>query len=219
MARHSGQTEGARSLSEQLHISPILAQLLVHRGITSAECGRHFLYDSLEQSCDPFLMKGMEKAVQRICRAIEGKEKIIIYGDYDVDGITATSLLYWVLSDLGAEPSFIYTGTAERRVRPQPGCRTAFEGRAYECADYGGLRYFLLRYCRFLPRRHGYPRDGSPRAAGRHTAGLRRAESQAEGCAYPFKEPGFAGVALQAVPGLCGSPAARPWPGIRKSPP
>ena len=96
----------ARSLSEQLHISPILAQLLVHRGITSAECGRHFLYDSLEQSCDPFLMKGMEKAVQRICRAIEGKEKIIIYGDYDVDGITATSLLYWVLSDLGAEPSF-----------------------------------------------------------------------------------------------------------------
>ncbi len=93
-------------LAKQLNISSILAQLLVHRGIASAECGRHFLYDTLAQSYDPFIMKDMEKSAARICWAIDNDEKIVIYGDYDVDGITSTALLYTVLSDLGAAPSF-----------------------------------------------------------------------------------------------------------------
>ena len=178
----------ARSLSEQLHISPILAQLLVHRGITSAECGRHFLYDSLEQSCDPFLMKGMEKAVQRICRAIEGKEKIIIYGDYDVDGITATSLLYWVLSDLGAEPSFYIP---ERQSEGYGLNKDAVQNLKDEhtnvliTVDCGISSYDIVDSFRgdmdiIVTDHHEPPADIPPAYAVLNP--------KQEGCAYPFKE-------------------------------
>lgn len=192
----------ARSLSEQLHISPILAQLLVHRGITSAECGRHFLYDSLEQSCDPFLMKGMEKAVQRICRAIEGKEKIIIYGDYDVDGITATSLLYWVLSDLGAEPSFYIP---ERQSEGYGLNRDAVQHLKDEhtnvliTVDCGISSYDIVDSFRgdmdiIVTDHHEPPADIPPAYAVLNP--------KQEGCAYPFKELAGAGVAYKLCQAL-----------------
>ncbi|OKY54421.1 single-stranded-DNA-specific exonuclease RecJ [Megasphaera cerevisiae] len=95
-----------QELVEQLHISPVLAHVLVNRGIETPAGGSRFLFDSLEKTYDPFAMKGMEQAVQRIGQAIDKGERITIYGDYDVDGITSTSLLYQVLSDLGAAPSF-----------------------------------------------------------------------------------------------------------------
>lgn len=95
-----------QELVEQLHISPVLAHVLVNRGIKTPAGGSRFLFDSLEKTYDPFAMKGMEQAVQRIGQAIDKGERITIYGDYDVDGITSTSLLYQVLSDLGAAPSF-----------------------------------------------------------------------------------------------------------------
>ena len=63
---------------------------------------------------DPFLMDGMETAVRRLKQAVEDKERIVIYGDYDVDGITSTSLVYSVLRDLGASPQFYIP---ERRVK------------------------------------------------------------------------------------------------------
>lgn len=95
-----------QGLVEKLNISPILAQVLVNRHIETAEDARRYLYDSLDDGYDSFLMKGMERAVERISRAIDNDENIIIYGDYDVDGITSTSLLYMVLHELGAVPSF-----------------------------------------------------------------------------------------------------------------
>ncbi len=96
-----------RTMAEQLHISQILAQILLNRGIDSPEAGRHFFSDTLDKnSGDPFLLKDMDRAVARICQAIDRQERIVIYGDYDVDGITSTSLLYRVLSDLGAVPDF-----------------------------------------------------------------------------------------------------------------
>ena len=99
--------EGLTSaLTEQLHISPILAQILANRGIADVEEGRHFLQDTLNDMADPFLMDGMETAVRRLKQAVEDKERIVIYGDYDVDGITSTSLVYSVLRDLGASPQF-----------------------------------------------------------------------------------------------------------------
>ncbi len=95
-----------QALTGQLHISEILAKVLLNRTISSAEEARHFLYDTGAEGHDPFLMKDMEKAVKRISQGIDAGENIIIYGDYDVDGITSTSLLYMVLTDLGAVPSF-----------------------------------------------------------------------------------------------------------------
>lgn len=97
---------GVQTLTKQLHISEILAKVLFNRNISSPEEARHFLYDTVADGYDPFLMKDMEKAVKRISQGIDAGENIIIYGDYDVDGITSTSLLYMVLTDLGAVPSF-----------------------------------------------------------------------------------------------------------------
>ena len=73
-------------LSKSLNIRKALATLLVQRGIDSFDCAKDFFRPSLDQLHDPFLMKDMEKAVNRICEAISHNEKILIYGDYDVDG-------------------------------------------------------------------------------------------------------------------------------------
>jgi len=86
-------------LRQQLGIHPIHCRLLVSRGITTFEEARHFFRPSLEHLHDPFGMKDMDKAVDRILSAIESGEKILVFGDYDVDGTTAVSLVYSFLSD------------------------------------------------------------------------------------------------------------------------
>ena len=100
------QKECVENLTEKLHISPVLAQVLINRGITETAEVRSFLDDSRRDGYDPFAMNDMAKAVERIRQAIEKEERIVIYGDYDVDGITSTSLLYTVLTDLGVSPAF-----------------------------------------------------------------------------------------------------------------
>jgi len=84
----------ATELQQQLKIHPIFCQLLVQRGIHSFDAAKKFFRPQLNHLHDPFLMKGMEKAVQRIGQAIIKKEKILIYGDYDVDGTTSVALIY-----------------------------------------------------------------------------------------------------------------------------
>lgn len=74
--------------------SPAIAELLVQRGITSVAEAEHFFSPSLSDLHDPFLMKDMDKAVNRLNMAMGAKEKILVYGDYDVDGTTAVSLVY-----------------------------------------------------------------------------------------------------------------------------
>ena len=80
-------------ISAKLGILPVTAGLLVNRGINSAEDAEAFLSASLSDLPSPFLMKGMEEAVERLKKSVYEKEKIAVYGDYDVDGVTATSLL------------------------------------------------------------------------------------------------------------------------------
>ena len=75
-------------------ISPILGRLLVERGITSMVAARKFFRPQLQDLHDPFLMKDMDKAVERLNKAMGKKERILIYGDYDVDGTTAVALVY-----------------------------------------------------------------------------------------------------------------------------
>ena len=71
-----------------------IARLLVQRGIKTREQVREFFYPSLSQLHDPFLMRDMDKAVARLNDALGAKEKIMVYGDYDVDGTTAVALVY-----------------------------------------------------------------------------------------------------------------------------
>ncbi len=86
------------SLSAELHISPMAAALLVRRGITTRTEASAFVHPDLSQLHDPFLMLGMREAEQRLSRAIDSGEKILIYGDYDVDGTTAVALMHRFLS-------------------------------------------------------------------------------------------------------------------------
>lgn len=88
------------------HIPDGLARILMRRNIVDEETLSHFLYDDLDNLFDPFLMRGMDQAVNRIIEAIRHQEKIVIYGDYDVDGITATSIMYRCLYSLHAKVGY-----------------------------------------------------------------------------------------------------------------
>ena len=87
-------------------INNLLATILINRGIDSKEKIRQFLEPTRQDFYNPYLMKDMEIAVERIIRAIKNQEKVIIYGDYDVDGITSTTVLKKFLKDLGLEVSY-----------------------------------------------------------------------------------------------------------------
>jgi single-stranded-DNA-specific exonuclease len=86
-------------LSCAINVNPYLSAVLLQRGVDSAEAAKNFFRPSLEALHDPFLMQDMDRAVERLHRAIEQREKILIYGDYDVDGTTAASMAYLYLSE------------------------------------------------------------------------------------------------------------------------
>ncbi len=88
------QEEDAKELSEELNISPILCRMLLTRGISTPSEARHFFRPRLSELHDPFLFRDMDVAVSRLNGAIARKERIMVYGDYDVDGVTAVALVY-----------------------------------------------------------------------------------------------------------------------------
>ncbi|MGB9596475.1 MAG: single-stranded-DNA-specific exonuclease RecJ, partial [Candidatus Poribacteria bacterium] len=92
----------SQRLAEQLKIPSLIAQLLVNRNITDEKSAYEFLYPNISHLHSPYKLKGIPEAVQRIKKAISNKEKIAIYGDYDVDGITSVCLMFITLNNLGA---------------------------------------------------------------------------------------------------------------------
>ncbi len=94
------------ALASELNVKPLIAALLIARGHYTAEKALSFLNPSLEHLHDPLLLKGMREAVDRIQKAVDNKEKIMIWGDYDVDGTTGTVLLRKMLSLLGSDSTF-----------------------------------------------------------------------------------------------------------------
>lgn len=101
-----GDEEAACLLADQLDIAPLLASLLVTRGMGNPEEARLFLQGSLADQHDPMLLSGMREAVLRIRRAVENGERILIYGDYDADGVSSTTLMIYLLRRLGATYDF-----------------------------------------------------------------------------------------------------------------
>ena len=88
------QTEAAKALAKETGISPVLCKLLLERGISSAAEAKRFFRPQLMELHDPFLMRDMDIAVDRLNEAMGRKERILVYGDYDVDGTTAVALVY-----------------------------------------------------------------------------------------------------------------------------
>lgn len=87
------------ALAKELRIHPVICQLLVNRGIETFDQAHHFFRPSLQHLHDPMLMKDMRAAVDRVDRAVVNNERILVYGDYDVDGTTAVALVYSFLKD------------------------------------------------------------------------------------------------------------------------
>lgn len=96
----------AKQLADYFKIPFIAAKILCSRGITDKETAAQFLNPSLEKLFDPFIMHGMTEGVERVIKALKSHEKIMIYGDYDVDGITSASLMFLVFNRLGADVSY-----------------------------------------------------------------------------------------------------------------
>ena len=103
---HKHDFERVRALSSALGVKPIVAALLIARGHDEAETARRFLAPCWEDLHEPNLLKGMPQAVERILRAVDAGEKILVWGDYDVDGTTGTVLLRKMLGMLGGTTEF-----------------------------------------------------------------------------------------------------------------
>src|SRR5258708_17686823 len=95
--------EGSKALGVARNVHPAVARLLCMRGLGDPETARRFLHPSIDDLHDPYRLADMDKAVARVERAIAGKERIAIHGDYDVDGITSTVILRRALEMLGGE--------------------------------------------------------------------------------------------------------------------
>lgn len=103
---HKHDRQQTDDLARKINVSPLVAALLIARGYSTEESAQKFLNPSYDQLHDPLLLKGMRDAVDRVMRAVNSGEKILIWGDYDVDGTTGTVLLRAALKMLGAETGF-----------------------------------------------------------------------------------------------------------------
>ena len=115
---HFPDAEQISLLVSSLNCQRAIATVLVNRGLTLPEQARRFLHPSVAQIRSPFLMKDMEVAVSRIIRSIQNGEKILVFGDYDADGITGTALLADFFSSLNIAYRIPHPQSPDRRIRP-----------------------------------------------------------------------------------------------------
>ncbi|OCA91225.1 single-stranded-DNA-specific exonuclease RecJ [Bacillus sp. FJAT-27225] len=117
----------AKKLAEELKISPLVSSMLINRGVDTSESARSFLFGG-EDFHDPFLLDGMDRAVARIKEAITSQEPILIYGDYDADGVSSTAVLMMTLKELGANVGFYIPDRFSEGYGPnEPAFRQAAE--------------------------------------------------------------------------------------------
>jgi single-stranded-DNA-specific exonuclease len=195
-----------KKLADELKISPTLAQLLVNRNIDSYEKARAFFRPDMNDLHDPFLMDGMDLAVERIARAIANKETFLVYGDYDVDGTNGTALLWSFLRSVGANVSYLIPD----RIKDGYG----LSQRGIEIAKERGATVLITVDCGIT----AIEQVNAARAANidviicdHHEPGdtLPRAYAVLDpikpGCRYPFKALSGCGVAFKLVQALLSS--------------
>src|ERR1700722_6411226 len=185
-------------------VLPVLADLLVRRGITELAGAQRFLAPSLEHLHDPLQMSGMKLALDRLDAAVESKEKILIYGDYDVDGTTAIVILKTAIELCGGAADF----HVPHRIREGYGMRdevierAASEGVRLIISVDTGIRAFAAADAArrtgvdLIVTDHPLPGlDGVPQA-------LAVVNPNQAGCDYPCKHLCGAGVAFKLAQGL-----------------
>jgi single-stranded-DNA-specific exonuclease len=190
-------------LSKELDIPPLVAQLLIKRGITKPQEGQKFLSPDLHQLYNPFRMKDMEKAVERVICALQQKEHISIYGDYDADGITACTLLIDFLCSLGIRSSYYIPKrlTEGYGLNPEAVKKIAAQGaKLLICVDCGVSNQEEIQLARQLGMdtivvdHHQVPPLPSPAFA--------LLDPLQPDCPFPFKGLAGVGVAFHLVVAL-----------------
>ncbi len=190
-------------LARELHTSDILARLLARRGITDAESGHKFLNPSISDLHDPFLMRDMREAVDCVLRAVEQKKKILIYGDYDVDGTTSTVILKKALSLIGADVSYYIPERLKDGYGLREDAMDTAKAQGYELiisVDTGIRARQVVEHARALGLEiiitdHHLPEEGLPRA----NAVLNPKRTD---CSYPDKNLAGVGVAFKLAQAL-----------------
>jgi len=198
--KEQAEAEKIDELAESAGISKPLANLLLQRGINDSESARKFFRPDLQQLYDPFLMKDMDRAVERLEKAIIERENVLIYGDYDVDGTTAVAMMYVFLKSK-CRNVFYYV----------PDRYTEGYGISYKGIDYAeemGCKLIIALDCgiKALPKvdyaaekgiefiicDHHEPGEELPRAAA--VLDPKRAD-----CSYPFNELSGCGVGFKLI--------------------
>jgi len=187
-------------LQHNLNIHPLICRLLVQRGITTPEAAASYFDASLRELHDPFLMKDMQKAVDRLHEAINNKEKILIYGDYDVDGTTSVTLLYTFLERRHSSLGFYIPD------RYREGYGLSFQGIDYAAeqgyqliitVDCGikaveQVKYANSKGIEVIICDHHLPGTELPPAAA-------ILDPKQEDCPYPYKHMSGCGIAFKFV--------------------
>lgn len=187
-----------------INASEPIARALVNRGVSNFDEAKAFFCPSAEQFHSPFLMKGMREAAERISRAIDKSEKILIYGDYDVDGTTGTSLLTLFLKRLGADVIFYVN---DRKIEGYGVARTginyaiAQNAKLIITVDCGVTAIEPIQYAKqngidVIVCDHHEAKEELPDA-------LAVLDAKREGCGYPFKELSGCGVAFKLACAIC----------------
>ena len=191
-------------LSKKINVNFLLATLLVQRGITSFDVSRKFFRPDLSQLHDPYLMKDMDQAVKRLNEAIIAKEKILVYGDYDVDGITSVTLVYSFLKEFYNNIEFYIPD------RQQEGYGVSERGLKY--AKEEGFSLVITLDCGikainivnkaneynidFIICDHHNPGRNLPKAVA-------VLDPKRKDCDYPFKELSGCGVGFKLLEAFC----------------
>jgi single-stranded-DNA-specific exonuclease len=195
--------EEIERLSRESNIPYTIARILINRGIETSEQVDRFFNPSNSHLHDPFLMRDMDKAVERIVQALGRRERIAIYGDYDVDGITAASMLYLFLKDLGGDVvPYIPDRQNEGYGISETGILELGKGGAglIVSVDCGITSIAEAHFARehnvdLIITDHHEPGDALPEA-------LAVCDPKRDGCEYPFKELSGVGVAYKIAQGI-----------------
>ena len=205
VVKPQGNPEAVAAMAAATGISPVLANLLVQRGIDTLEKAKKFFNPQLSDLDDPFLMKDMDKAVERVERAVRNREKIMVYGDYDVDGTTAVALVYKFLRQIGHKDLLFYIPdryTEGYGISTKGIDHAARKGATLIIALDCGIKaiekvdYAKRKGVDFIICDHHLPAEEIPRAVA--VLDPKRAD-----CSYPFDELSGCGVGFKLVQAYC----------------
>ena len=205
VVKPQGNPEAVAAMAAATGISPVLANLLVQRGRDTLEKAKKFFNPQLSDLHDPFLMKDMDKAVERVERAVRNREKIMVYGDYDVDGTTAVALVYKFLRQIGHKDLLFYIPdryTEGYGISTKGIDHAARKGATLIIALDCGIKaiekvdYAKRKGVDFIICDHHLPAEEIPRAVA--VLDPKRAD-----CSYPFDELSGCGVGFKLVQAYC----------------